>query len=330
MLDFAKLLAYPTSASDENLAMPSFHVYRSIQIDASPDKVFDAVADFGTWTTWSPWLSADPDAIVTVSDDPSSVGSVYSWQGELIGAGEMEHQRLELGRLIEDEIRIINPFRSKSKVTFELQPDNEDTKITWHMRGSLPWFMLWMVAKMEVFIGMDYERGLCMLKEWIETGQVQSETSVRGIESVGPLQMVGIRETCFISEIGSSMKTALEEVKQILTEHDLPSDGELITVYHKIDFKAQRFHYTTGILLASSLANVPEGLSSWSIPAMQALVVEHVGSYKHLGNGWNAAIQFARYKKLKQSKIGTYEIYKNGPDQTSPDKLCTEICLPLK
>ena len=55
---------------------------------------------------------------------------------------------------------------------------------------------------------MDYERGLRMLKEWIETGEILSETTIRGIETVGPLRMAGVRKTCPVSEIGTSMKAA--------------------------------------------------------------------------------------------------------------------------
>lgn len=45
---------------------------------------------------------------------------------------------------------------------------------------------------MKTFIGMDYERGLKMLKEWIETGTVLSKTNARGIETVRPMRMAGI------------------------------------------------------------------------------------------------------------------------------------------
>ena len=37
-----------------------------------------------------------------------------------------------------------------------------------------------MKPQMETFIGMDYERGLKMLKEWIETDKIESMTRVRG------------------------------------------------------------------------------------------------------------------------------------------------------
>ena len=68
--------------------MPKFHVQRSIEIDAPPQQVFDTVADFGSWTAWSPWLCAEPTADVTVTDNPNSVGSIYAWKGEVVGQNQ--------------------------------------------------------------------------------------------------------------------------------------------------------------------------------------------------------------------------------------------------
>ena len=194
--------------------MSRFHVCRSIHIKAAPEKVFDTISDFSTWTTWSPWLCAEPDAQVTVSEDPSSVGSLYAWTGAVVGAGEIEHRQLQPGRLIEDEIRFIKPFRSTSQVTFEMEPADEGTKLTWHMRGSLPWFLFWMRSQMEVFIGMDYERGLKMLKELTETGQILSQTTIHGVESVGPLRVAGIRKVCSVNEIGPAMEERFASVSE--------------------------------------------------------------------------------------------------------------------
>lgn len=310
--------------------MPAYHVYRSTVIDASPEKVFDAVADFSTWTTWSPWLCAEPDAEVNVSADSSSVGSLYSWQGEVVGQGEIEHTKLEPGKLIEEEIRFIKPFKSVSAVWFELEPSGDSTKITWHMRGKLPWFLFWMTPMMEGFIGMDYERGLRMLKEWLETGRILSDTKIRGKETVGPLHMVGVRKTSSMSDLGPSMETAIREATEAFQSAGL-TIGEGISVYHDFKIKTQIFDYTSGFVVEAVPENLPAGLNSWSISEMSAFAVEHVGAYEHLGNGWSAAHQHVRNKKgLKPSKVGGYERYKNNPCDTPPEDLRTEIYIPLR
>ena len=117
--------------------MPKYHVQRSIEIDASPEQVFDAAVDFSNWKIWSPWLCAEPEAEVTVSEDPRSVGSLYCWKGEVTGQGEIEHRTLDRGQLIDMEIRFVKPWKSKSDVSFEMEPAGGRTKLTWHMRGSL-------------------------------------------------------------------------------------------------------------------------------------------------------------------------------------------------
>ncbi|MCA9134557.1 MAG: SRPBCC family protein [Planctomycetales bacterium] len=310
--------------------MPRYHVQRAIQIAASREKVFETVADFGTWTTWSPWLCAEPDAQVTVTGERAAVGAKYAWQGEIVGAGEIEHLRLEAPRSIEDEIRFIKPFRSQSNVGFELEAVGEETKITWHMQGKLPWFMFWMSSMMETMIGMDYERGLKMLKDLLETGHIESHTSVQGVTSIGPLHMLGVRNTCTVQEIGKSTEAALGKAKQLLQQHHLPSDGEMISVYHRFDMKTGTFEHTSGYIVPAPEPAAGTGLSSWSTPATRAFQVTHIGSYAHLGNAWSAANMISRYKKLKMCKTGTFELYKTTPPETPSGELRTEIYLPLR
>ncbi len=313
--------------------MPKFHVERSIDIHASPETVFDRVADFGTWTTWSPWLCCEPEANVTVSDEPNAVGSVYSWEGEVVGAGEIEHKSLDGGKRIDDEIRFLKPMKSVSNVAFDFQPvagGDETTRVTWHMDGALPWFLFWMTSQLEAYIGMDYDRGLRMLKEWIETGHIQSKTTVHGIQRMGPFQVLGVRDIAKLSEIGSSMDAVFAQASEKLAEHNLPTDGEKISVYHKFDPKTETFDFTGGFLFGTPVESVPAGIEAWAMPEMDTFRVDHLGSYENLGNAWSAAMQHARYKKMKQSKIGTFELYKNDPSNTPAEHLLTEIYLPLK
>jgi predicted transcriptional regulator YdeE len=125
------------------------------------------------------------------------------------------------------------------------------------------------------------------------------------------------------------MEGAFSEATEIFNQHEIPTDHGMMSVYHHFDMKAQTFDYTSGFMVSESI-DIPAQLSSWNIPSVQALCVEHIGSYENLGNGWSAAHQYARYKKLKQSKVGTFEVYKNDADTTAAADLITEIYLPLK
>jgi effector-binding domain-containing protein len=310
--------------------MPRFYVQRSIQIAASPDQVFDRVVNFNTWTTWSPWLIAEPNAQVTVTDNANDVGAVSAWKGEVVGAGEIEHQRVERPKKIEDEIRFVKPFRSKSNVVFELQQIDSGTHLTWHMHGSLPWFLFWMRPMMETFIGMDYDRGLRMLKEWIETGFIKSRTNVKGVVPTGPLTMLGVSDKCRVADVGESMEAAFKKATQLFQQNNLPTGGGMISVYSCFDMKAGIFSYISGYVVPESTPCPSDELTKWSLPAGKSFCAEHIGSYHHLGNAWSAANQIARYKKLKQSRVGTFELYRTTPPDTPDAELLTEIYLPLR
>lgn len=308
--------------------MPKFDVSRTTEIKATPEEIFDTIADYGTWTTWSPWLIADPEATVTVSPEPNVVGSKYSWDGEVCGEGSMTHTQLESPKFIEADLHFIKPFKSQSRVTFEIEPYGEVTRVTWNMYGSMPWFLFFLIPMMKPLIGMDYERGLRMLKEWIETGSIRSKTTVQGVQNVGPYRIAGIRTTCDLDEIGPSMDETFSQVKAALEQSGLP-EGEPISVYHKYDMKNRVCDYMSGQVIPEQ-ANVPEGLSVWSTPSTKAFHVSHLGAYEHLGNAWSVGHQHIRHNKLKLQKTPCFEIYKNNPGDTDSADLLTEVYLPVK
>lgn len=309
--------------------MPAYHVQRSIVIKSPAERVFDTVADFGTWTTWSPWLGVDKDAEVTVTDDPRSVGSVYRWRGDLVGEGEIEHLRLDRPTCIDEQLRFLKPFKSTCGVGFDLESDGETTRIGWKMQGKLPWFMFWMRASMVNQIGMDYERGLKMLAEFIETGEVLSKIEVIGIESVEPRSVFGVRDSCSMDDVGPTMEKAFVAAIGKLSDNGIPTDGEAVSVYHSCDLSQRRFEFTSGLATQAG-GEPPAGLSVCRLPAGKSLHVRHTGSYQNLGNAWSGAQQYARYKKLRVARRDAYEIYRNDPNQTPAAELVTDIYLPLK
>ena len=174
--------------------MPALKVSRSIQVDADPRTVYDCFRDFGTWEAWSPWLVADPEADVTVSENSSEVGATYHWDSEIVGAGSMEHEDLAPPGMrgkqgaIFSRLRIIRPWESESAVRFIILPNGtqqtHSTTVHWELDGRLPIFQFWIKGFMESAMAMDYDRGLRMAKELIESGKVDSKTTVHGVVNV--------------------------------------------------------------------------------------------------------------------------------------------------
>lgn len=88
--------------------------------------------------------------------------------------GEVENQSISY------DLRFLKPWKSQADVTIFLLEESDGTEVTWTMDMSLPIFLFWMKKAMEVYIGMDYERGLLMPKDLGETGSVPSRLEFLG------------------------------------------------------------------------------------------------------------------------------------------------------
>jgi uncharacterized protein YndB with AHSA1/START domain len=73
------------------MADDTYTVERWVAIDAPPERVYEQIADFRNWTTWSPWEGLDPELKRTYAGAESGTGAVYSWSGNRkAGQGRME------------------------------------------------------------------------------------------------------------------------------------------------------------------------------------------------------------------------------------------------
>lgn len=309
--------------------MPAYHVERSVRIAAPESQVRAAVEDFNEWPKWSPWLCMEPSAKVTVYGTPGRSDHGYDWDGELVGAGDMKIASLEEDRLKMD-LHFLRPFKSMAKVMLVIKSLGEsDTEVTWHMDGKLPFFMFFLLGMMKTMIGRDYERGLKMLKEYVEAGSVKSKVEVVGVVDVLQSHYVGVSAHCTMNQIGESMSATISAANKIATDHQLSVAGPPGAVYHKFDMKVAACDYTA--IVQIDQPTEIEGVTTGSIGPCKALKVVHTGKYEHLGNAWSAAMSCQRYKKLKPLKSQSpFELYLNDPEETPEEELVTEILIPLR
>lgn len=157
--------------------MSQLFIRKTILIEKDCLTVFKKINDFHHWADWSPWLIADPKAKVNV--DPN--GKYYNWESPILGSGEMTIIHEEKEQSINCDLHFFKPWKSKAKVTFFLNPKDRGTEVVWTMKSSLPFYLFWMKKQMEVFVGMDYERGLLLLKDLVEYGSPQFKLNFQGI-----------------------------------------------------------------------------------------------------------------------------------------------------
>jgi predicted transcriptional regulator YdeE len=302
--------------------MPKTNVKRTVQISASAAEVYKVISNLNFWQNWSPWLIMEPECKVTVRED----NKYYQWEGKRIGSGNMLITSEKENESVAMDLVFLKPWKSQSKVRFELKPQADVTEVNWYMEGSLPFFMFWMKTMMENFIGMDFDRGLNMLKEYVEDGEVHSKLEFKGTSDFAHTKYIGIKSTCSMKELGDKMSQDFAKLGEWMGQNADISDGKMFSLYHKWDMAKGRVVYTAALGVNRIPDNLPTGFVIGEIPATKIITIRHIGPYHHLGNAWSTAFSMHRGKEFKPKKsIPPFELYINTPMDTDAKALITDI-----
>jgi hypothetical protein len=152
--------------AEVKVMVSTYTVERTEHIAARPDVVRERIVDLHRWETWSPWEDVDPELRRTYGGAASGVGAWYEWEGNRkAGKGHMEIVDAESSSVGID-LRFLKPFKSRSNMVFELQPDGHGTLVTWRLVGpnTAMTRVMGLFTSMDKMIGPDFEKGLARLK----------------------------------------------------------------------------------------------------------------------------------------------------------------------
>lgn len=304
------------------------NVNKSILIDAAPEKIFPIINDLNNWEQWSPWVLAEPTATINVAKD----GKYHDWNGNIIGSGNLKIESEVENQSVVMQLQFLKPWKSKALTKFHLKKTKKATLVCWSMESSLPFFLFWMKKQMEVFVGMDYDRGLAMLKDLVETGNTNSNLEFKGVKSFHATKFIGIKTVCAFSAIAENMERDFGELMPYLMQnHQDKISGNGISIYHDVNVVKDKVSYTAAHPVSEIPADLPVGYYVGELPKFSAYTIRHTGPYHHIGNAWAAGMMHQRAKKFKSSrKQPPMEIMYNSPINTPPNKLISEILFPVK
>lgn len=310
--------------------MPAYHVESSILINANLSKVHEKLSNFREWPVWSPWLYMEPDANMEYRGEANQIGHGYDWKGDMTGAGNMTLVHTDANELKMD-LQFIKPFKSTAKVSFDIvEKSPEQTLVSWHMDSSLPFFMFFMTGTIKAMIKADYQRGLKLLKDYVETGKINSATTVDGLVDVTESHYIGTTTSSDLEDLSESMGESIPAVFAATQKHNLSITGPVFCIYNKFNLKQQNCVYTAAIPIDAAAAVEPP-MHTGTIQPTRAFKVTHKGAYDHLASAWATAMQNMRHQKLKPSKTQPpYEIYISDPEKTPTEDLITEIYMPVR
>ena len=150
----------------------TFHVQRSVNIKAPPEKIFALINDFHEWGNWSPWEKMDLSMKKTHSGAVNGRGAVYEWEGNnKVGAGRMEIMESTPSTRVLVKLDFLKPMAAQNTAEFTLQPQGDHTQVIWAMYGPAPFIskLMQVFASMDSLVGKDFERGLANIKAIAES-----------------------------------------------------------------------------------------------------------------------------------------------------------------
>ena len=107
----------------------------------------------------------------SVPGQPQGVGAVYGWAGnKKVGTGRMEILQSSEPSKVIIKLDFFTPFEGHNTAEFTLQPEGDDTRVTWAMFGPdmcpnpLMKFFMGLFFNMEKVVGGQFEDGLAKLK----------------------------------------------------------------------------------------------------------------------------------------------------------------------
>ena len=144
----------------------TYRVERSTRVKASPEKILSLIKDFHEWAQWSPYEKLDPDMSRTFSGPEQGPGAVYEWNGD----GNVGQGRMEILEVTPEKVTIkldfLRPMEGHNTAEFTLEPQGEETKVTWLMSGpsKLVTKVMSTYFNLDGMIGNQFEEGLANMK----------------------------------------------------------------------------------------------------------------------------------------------------------------------
>ena len=303
-----------------------FEVERELIVEAPVKTVFETVADFRSWPEWNPWLLHEPDAKIEYSDDCSSAGGFYSWEGQLVGSGRLTHIELEPTRRIDQQIDFRRPFKARNRVSWKFEDQGERTRVSWGISGKLPLPVRFLASRMEAAIKRDYDFGLARLNGHLNPSAPHPAIEFGSIEKLEDFSYWAIPFRGKLRQLEAARQSGIETLLAAAANNGLG-----LMLYYRFDPEAALFQ--AEIAVPISTATPHSNYTRREFRGGTYLKMTMQGDHRFLPLGWHLLYSHCRMTKTKIARDRpALEIYHDDPTDRTIDsnRLTTALYVPVK
>lgn len=291
-------------------------VKRSTIINAPENVVWSQMVDFNYWDTWSPWKEADSTVNSVITGPAGEPGNKSEWTSEHSGSGRMTINNVE-GYTMNYDMHFIEPFESDATGTVSVEATDSGTLASWSFRTepsfiSRGFFNLVMKKKLEA----DFERGMELLKERIESGKATMTYKVE--ESTFPATTYAtVRQTVSMDSLMSAFTINKEKLDAVVEDK---VNGNFSGIFYDWNPETNM----TDFAVAYPVNEKVDGAEIIEIPESNCYMIKYTGDYS-LSEKMHMQLEEHAQKAGKEI---TYKIeeYEQGPfNQPDANKYVTTI-----
>ncbi len=309
----------------------NYSVRQTLDITCPRQQVFDKVKDFKSWPSWSPWLMHEPDADLEFSENPDREGGWYSWNGERVGEGRIEHQSFSGLDSIEQAIEFVRPFKSKSRVWWEFEEiDPATTRVHWNMQGSMPFLLRFLAKKVPLMVAKDYDTGLYKLRAELVPGAEVPQFSFDNILCMQEHSALVIPFEGELEAMKDAMMAGYPALMEYIADERIKTTGPPLAIYHNVDPDKKRFVCDIAVPVAANTVVDKFEVKHYQGGNYYRMTLK--GSYEFLELAWYQAFSHLQMVKLKpQLNRPTLEVYDSDPNAVADSNdIMTSLYIPVR
>jgi len=266
------------------VAPKSFDIHREIVINSSEENVWRGISTFEAFDKWNPWNKLDSNQVIKEEGIGGKVGDKHSWKGnKKVGEGSMTVTSVEPNKTLEYHL-VFGSWDMQNTGYFNMDKAGEGYKITWGMRGRVPFPFnaMALFGNMDKEGGKDFEEGLAGLKSYCESEPVYkiAEANWSGRNCLSIRQVVDFKD--FNNFFGTHYPKMYEAISKAGAKPGIP-----LGVYYKYDEKAHNSDVAAAIPFDGKKVTSKD-YPLLNLPESKAYLIDYFGDYTKIKSAYHA------------------------------------------
>ena len=316
----------------------TYHVERMVEIDASPAVVYSYVSYVGKMKEWGPWQELDKDQLQTIEGTDGSVGAIWKWEGDTVGSGMQEITELAENEQVRSKLTFFVPVmgQANSTSTYDLDPTESGTRITWSIEGENSFLAraMGVFMNLDAKLGPDLDHGLANLstlagkeQRRIETEREESTFNGYYVDILErPLEVyLGKRAVVPFMGIRDFYATSLDATTAAARLARLQTKGHPSGIYFAWNEKVGNADLLAGMPVTADSNLTIADMQVYTVPASTMAHVAFYGDYADLSSAHQAITAMIEARGYTEYGIRMEEYVTDRASESDPKKWLTNV-----